>query len=122
MCPFCNDGNHFITRIDRIEIQLNSIHNRIEDIENKAITKPDCNPSEVGLNLVPSIGSFEWAWMQMKRGKTVARYSLKEFIYYLTDFESLMKIEITESQMHEKKLDHPDFDLEDLKATDWMIV
>ena len=103
-----------------IGVKLNSICNRLEDLESKAILKPDYNPAEVGLNLVPSEGSFEWAIMHMKKGKKMYRDG-EDHYYYFTQFGSLIEVDASFGSIDEDKLDEWEIDCADLTAMDWKI-
>jgi len=94
------------------------VDERIKRLEEKAILKPNYNPAECGLNLVPKEGTFEWALFMMKKGKKIAREGSQD-IYYFTDFGSLMHIHEEEG---EDKIEGMEISQDDLLAIDWRIV
>lgn len=103
-----------------IGARLNVLSNRIEDIENKAMFKPDYNPSEVAFNQLPKEGSFEWAIMQMKKGKQMHRDG-EDYYYYFTQLGSFIQVDASYGTVDEDKLTQWEIDTDDLVATDWKV-
>src|ERR1044072_3882590 len=60
-------------KIDNILDDIDSLGERIEELEGKAILKPDYEPEDSALNCVAKKGTFEWALIQMKNIKAVRR-------------------------------------------------
>ncbi len=126
MCHLCEVRAKARKEDEEIEINLGAIildfSNRIKELENKAILKPDYNPEEVAFNQVPKEGSFEWAIMQMKKGKRIRREGFSDFTYYMTQLGSLMQIHDDDGELIEDMIAEPDFDMDDILATDWVTI
>lgn len=121
------------------------VENELKKLGKKAILKPDYDPDDVKFNKdtyiwtdhentgklfkeylelckkpIAKEGTFEWALIQMKKGKKISRVSWpnKDFIYFLDDS---LKIRLGPSKLREvfplEKLENSD-----ILAIDWEIV
>lgn len=65
-----------LCELQEAQVELNKcIDQDLKNLQKRAILKPDYEPAEVGLNLVPCNGTFEWACMQLRKGRVVKRDS-----------------------------------------------
>jgi len=70
LSTFVRNNNDFI---DRTIEDIDSLGESIQQLEDKAILKPDYEPEDVALRCIAEKGTFEWALIQMKKGKKVKR-------------------------------------------------